>query len=185
MPHGFLPHLSQRAGERAEQQTSQPGKSRGILRRGLTGALAAAAALSLSFVPHGSPEAQAQSSMGSLSSSAGDLEDLAGIINGILGGLENGGGMALGLGCAAPDLVKGVVGVSGAYYTPTVSNCSAGVVPTMSIHGTGDDIVNYNGGSRHGATYLSINQVHRQFAARNKCDLSKVPSASTKGNTTT
>ena len=46
-------------------------------------------------------------------------------------GLSNGGGMALGLGCAAPDLVKGVVGVSGAYYTPTVSNCTAGVVPTM------------------------------------------------------
>ena len=32
--------------------------------------------------------------MGSLSSSAGDLEDLAGIINGIIGGLENGGGGA-------------------------------------------------------------------------------------------
>ena len=30
--------------------------------------------------------------MGTLSSSARDLEDLAGIINGIVGGLENGGG---------------------------------------------------------------------------------------------
>lgn len=318
----FLPRPSQRAGERAEQQINQSGKPRGIFRRGLTGALAAAAALSLSFVPQASPEAQAQSSMGSLSSSAGDLEDLAGIINGIVGGLQNGGGggagtapstdtrlsersftvngktrkalvkmpksglrsnlpvvfmfggwqhdankarsyaglentaagdsaiivypepvrstfkgetypawggapyatnttrsadvaffrqivstlasegkadrnrvyatglsngggMALGLGCAAPDLVKGVVGVSGAYYTPTVSNCVNASVPTMIIHGTGDDIVNYNGGSRHGASYLSINQVHRQFAARNKCDVSKAPSASTKGTITT
>lgn len=100
-------------------------------------------------------------------------------------GLSNGGGMALGLGCAAPDLVKGVVGVSGAYYTPTVSNCVNASVPTMIIHGTGDDIVNYNGGSRHGAPYLSIDQVHRQFAARNKCDLSKAPSASPNGNITT
>lgn len=318
----FLPHLSQRAGEPAEQQTRQSGESRGMIRRGLTGALATAAALSLSFVPQGSPEAQAQSSMGSLSSSAGDLEDLAGIINGIVGGLQNGNGggagtppsnnanlsertftvngktrkaivkmpksglrnnlpvvfmfggwqhdakyarsyaglentaagdsaiivypepvrstfkgetypawggapyatntsrnadvafvrqivntlvregkadrnrvyatglsnggaMALGVGCAAPDLVKGVVGVSGAYYTPAVSNCVNASVPTMIIHGTGDDIVKYNGGSRHGASYLSINQVHRQFAARNKCDVSKAPSAATNGNITT
>src|SRR5699024_7113498 len=65
-------------------------------------------------------------------------------------GLSNGGGMALGLGCAAPDLVKGVVGVSGAYYTPTVSNCTAGVVPTMIIHGTNDTTVSYDGGTRHG-----------------------------------
>ena len=317
----FLPHPSQRAGERAEQQTRQSGKSHGMIRRGLTGALAAAAALSLSFVPQGVPEAQAQSSMGSLSSSEGDLEDLAGIINAIVGGLENGGGgagtppsndanlsertftvngktrkaiakmpksglrnnlpvvfmfggwqhdantarsyaglentaagdsaiivypepvhstfkgetypawggapyatntsrsadvafvrqivstlvregkadrnrvyatglsngggMALGVGCAAPDLVKGVVGVSGAYYTPAVSNCVNASVPTMIIHGTSDDIVKYNGGSRHGASYLSVNQVHRQFAARNKCDVSKAPSTSTKGNITT
>ena len=318
----ILPHPSQRAGKRAEQQFSQSGKSRGIFRRGLTGALAAAAALSLSFVPQGSPEAQAQSSMGSLSSSAGDLEDLAGIINGIVGGLQNGGGggagtapstdthlsersftvngktrkalvkmpksslrknlpvvfmfggwqhdaktarsyaglentaagdssiivypepvrstwkgqtypawggapyatnttrsadvaffrqivstlasegkadrnrvyatglsngggMALGLGCAAPDLVKGVVGVSGAYYTPTVSNCTAGVVPTMIIHGTNDTTVSYDGGTRHGASYLSVNEVHRQVADRNKCDVSRAPSAFTKGNITT
>ena len=77
------------------------------------------------------------------------------------------------------------MGVSGAYYTPAVSNYINASVPTMTIHGTGDDIVNYSGGSRHGASYLSINQVHRQFAARNKCDVSKAPSAATNSNITT
>lgn len=304
---------------RSDDQPMKAGKTRRVLRRGFTGALAAAAALSLSFVPAGSvgtPQAQAQSSLGSLGSSAADLGEIADIIGGIVNGpsnggagtvpsenshltkrsftvggktrsalvkmpksglknhlplvfmfggwqhdankarsyaglentaagdqaiivypepvrsyfngssypawggapyatnttrdadvaffrhivntlanegkvdrnrvyatgLSNGGGMALGFGCKAPDVVKGVVGVSGAYYTPAVSNCASGVVPTMMIHGTNDGTVNYNGGTRHGATYLSVDTVHRQVAARNKCDLSKGRTVSTSGN---
>lgn len=63
-----------------------------------------------------------------------------------------------------------------------MSNCASGVVPTMMIHGTNDGTVNYNGGTRHGATYLSVDTVHRQVAARNKCELSKGRTVSTSGN---
>ncbi|SER88210.1 Alpha/beta hydrolase family protein [Corynebacterium cystitidis DSM 20524] len=86
-------------------------------------------------------------------------------------GLSNGGGMALALGCHAPDLVAGVAGVAGAYYNPTVSNCAAGVVPTMIIHGTADDVVAYEGGVRHGAPYLSVDQVTTTMGRKNQCVL--------------
>ena len=87
-------------------------------------------------------------------------------------GLSNGGGMALTLACQAPDLVKAVVGVAGAYYNPTISNCKPGAVRTMIMHGTLDDVMTYDGGTRHGAPYYSIPAALRNVANRNGCDTS-------------
>ena len=84
-------------------------------------------------------------------------------------GLSNGGGMAAALACHAPDTVKAVASVAGAFYDPTVSGCASGAVPTLIIHGTADDIVSYNGGIRHGATYRSVNAVFDTFRAKNGC----------------
>ncbi|WP_018296419.1 alpha/beta hydrolase family esterase [Corynebacterium lubricantis] len=97
-------------------------------------------------------------------------------------GLSNGGGMALALGCHAPDLVAGVAGVAGAYYNPTVTNCAAGNVPTLIMHGTNDDTVAYNGGTRHGAPYQSVSQVFNTMANKNGC--STTSSQREVGNTT-
>ncbi|MHA2789538.1 alpha/beta hydrolase family esterase [Corynebacterium sp. S7] len=97
-------------------------------------------------------------------------------------GLSNGGGMALALGCHAPDLVAGVAGVAGAYYDPTVTNCATGNVPTLIMHGTNDDTVSYTGGTRWDAPYQSVNQVFDTMAERNNC--STTSTQQEVGNTT-
>ena len=87
-------------------------------------------------------------------------------------GLSNGGGMALTLACQAPDFVKAVVGVAGAYYNPTITNCAPGSVRTMIMHGTVDDVMTYEGGTRRGAPYFSIPAALKNVAQRNGCDTS-------------
>ncbi|GAB3082215.1 alpha/beta hydrolase family esterase [Corynebacterium aquatimens] len=87
-------------------------------------------------------------------------------------GLSNGGGMALALGCHAPNLVKGVAGVAGAYYNPTVSNCVGGSVKTLIMHSKQDDVVQYGGGTRHGAPYKGVPAVYYETGLRNRCNVS-------------
>lgn len=91
--------------------------------------------------------------------------------------------MALLLACKAPELVDAVAGVAGAYYNPTVSNCS-GQVPTLIIHGTNDGLISYDGGTRHGAPYKAVERVFSDTAARNGCTTSNI-SESRSGNTIT
>lgn len=86
-------------------------------------------------------------------------------------GLSNGGGMALNLACQAPDLVDAVVSVAGAHYDPTITNCAPGAVRTMIIHGDKDDVIDYNGGERHGAHYFSAEETLRITSQRNGCDV--------------
>lgn len=86
-------------------------------------------------------------------------------------GLSNGGGMALALACQAPDLMNAVVGVSGAYYDPTVSNCAPGVVRTLLIHGDLDFTMNYNGGHANGGHYFGAEETLRKMSARNGCNV--------------
>ncbi|MCX2164096.1 CE1 family esterase [Corynebacterium auriscanis] len=100
-------------------------------------------------------------------------------------GLSNGGGMALALACQAPDLMAGVVGVSGAYYNPVWSNCGSGKVPALIIHGTNDATVAYEGGTRHGAPYRSIEQMHQLVGTRNGCLAFGAPQESISGSVTT
>lgn len=96
-------------------------------------------------------------------------------------GLSNGGGMALGLACQAPDLVAGVAGVAGAYYNPTTNGCSSTPVPTLIMHAPNDDIVSYNGGVRHGAPYRSVDAVMRQFQSKNRCVVNGISGVGTTG----
>lgn len=87
-------------------------------------------------------------------------------------GLSNGGGMALAIGCHAPNLVAGVAGVAGAYYNPTVANCSPKGVKTLIMHADNDHVVDYKGGVRHGAAYRGVPYVYHQFGSANRCDMS-------------
>ena len=100
-------------------------------------------------------------------------------------GLSNGGGMALALACQAPDMMAGVVGVSGAYYNKVWSNCSAGKVPTLIIHGTQDGIVRYEGGLRHGAPFRSVDEMHKLVGQRNGCAVTRNPQVKRSGLVTT
>ena len=84
-------------------------------------------------------------------------------------GLSNGGGMAAVLGCHASDTVKAIASAAGAYYDPTVSNCDFGRVATLLMHGTRDDVINYNGGTRHGGGYQPVTRVLDTFGQKNGC----------------
>lgn len=84
-------------------------------------------------------------------------------------GLSNGGGMAAALACHAPELVKAVASAAGAYYDPTVSNCTSGDVATLLLHGTNDDVVGYFGGTRHGAHFQPVDRVFATFGRKNGC----------------
>ncbi len=92
-------------------------------------------------------------------------------------GFSNGGGMALNLACQAPDLVAGVVGVSGAYYTPQYRGCAGGRVPTMLIHQSGDTQMRIGGGERNGMRYYSMDEMFRRVGARNGCRAAQIRSS--------
>ncbi|CAM2858608.1 PHB depolymerase family esterase [Corynebacterium jeikeium] len=86
-------------------------------------------------------------------------------------GLSNGGGMAMNLACQAPDLVAGVVSVSGAYYDATMNNCRGRNVPTMLIHGVHDTLLHYGGGVLHGMHYYGARAAFDNAARRNSCNM--------------
>lgn len=89
-------------------------------------------------------------------------------------GFSNGGGMAAALACHAPELVAGVSTVAGAHYDPTVTGCAAGQVPALIVHGTQDGVINYTGGTRHGAPYFSVDETFTALGQKNGCDMSRL-----------
>ena len=84
-------------------------------------------------------------------------------------GFSNGGAMALNMACQAPDVVAGVVGVSGAYYQQQYSGCGEGRVPTMLIHQAGDKHMKLGGGTLNGMTYYALESLFEQIGQRNGC----------------
>lgn len=84
-------------------------------------------------------------------------------------GMSNGGGMALELACHAPDLVAGVSAVSAALYEEIDDGCQSAPVATQIMHGTEDELLNYNGGILHDTPYLPVVDMVRQLAQRNGC----------------
>ena len=98
-------------------------------------------------------------------------------------GLSNGGGFAAALACHAPETITAAAAVAGAYYSPAVTGCESGAVPVLLMHGTNDDIVGYEGGTRHGASFEATEDVLRTFGGKNGCLL--LPRTSRTGNVTT
>lgn len=84
-------------------------------------------------------------------------------------GMSNGGGMALELACHAPDFVAGVSAVSGAFYEGIDEDCVSAAVPTQIIHGTDDELLDYEGGTLHDTPYLGVAETFRTVAERNNC----------------
>lgn len=84
-------------------------------------------------------------------------------------GFSNGGAMALNMACQAPDVVAGVVGVSGAYYQQQYSGCAEGRVPTMLIHQAGDKHMKLGGGALNGMNYYALESLFEQIGQRNGC----------------
>lgn len=84
-------------------------------------------------------------------------------------GLSNGGGFVVAAACHAPGLFDAVASVSGAYYSPTVTNCRRGATPTLIMHGEHDKTMHYRGGSRHKSRYWSVPGTFRTIGQRNGC----------------
>ncbi|WP_434825907.1 alpha/beta hydrolase family esterase [Corynebacterium macclintockiae] len=84
-------------------------------------------------------------------------------------GMSNGGGFVMNLACQAPDLVAGVVSVSGAFYNPVNEGCAPESVPTFVIHGQRDELTHYDGGTLHDAPYLPAPHLIHSRALRNGC----------------
>ncbi|WP_305764147.1 PHB depolymerase family esterase [Corynebacterium sp. sy039] len=84
-------------------------------------------------------------------------------------GMSNGGGFVANLACQAPDMLAGIVSISGAFYNPVNENCVPGMVPTLIMHGDVDRLTHYEGGLLHDAPYLSVPTLYQSIQQRNKC----------------
>lgn len=84
-------------------------------------------------------------------------------------GLSNGGGFAARLACTMSDVFAAVATVSAANYDNNISSCSNLPIPMLMIHGDNDDVINYNGGDRHGMHYWPVSEYTDFFVRRNQC----------------
>lgn len=85
-------------------------------------------------------------------------------------GISNGGGFVSLLSCALPERIAAFAVVSGAIYPATNAPCPSGPpVPVIEFHGTADDVIPYDGGTRHDATVAPVSLWLSQVATRNGC----------------
>lgn len=86
-------------------------------------------------------------------------------------GHSNGGGMTAVVACHLPHIFAGVASVGGAYYNPVNTNCRNEAIPFLIMHGTGDTMMKYNGGTRHGGKpYLAVPVLLGSYIRRNVCN---------------
>lgn len=92
-------------------------------------------------------------------------------------GFSNGGGFATYVGCQMPETITGVASVGGAFYHSVLEDCSPAPMEYLNIHGSGDMLINYSGGFRHGLPYSSVPDVLANFTVRSGCEeRSELPS---------
>jgi len=85
-------------------------------------------------------------------------------------GISNGGGFVSLLSCALPERIAAFAVVSGAIYPATNPPCpSAPPVPVIAFHGTADEVIPYDGGTRHDASVAPVSLWLSQLAIRNGC----------------
>ncbi|OZD30761.1 hypothetical protein CH252_40285 [Rhodococcus sp. 06-1477-1B] len=85
-------------------------------------------------------------------------------------GISNGGGFVSLLSCALPERIAAFAVVAGAIYPETNPPCpSAPPVPVIEFHGTGDDVIPFVGGTRHGAAVAPVSTWVTEMATRNGC----------------
>lgn len=70
-------------------------------------------------------------------------------------GMSNGGGMAMELACRQPGFLRGIVAVSGAFYSRHFDNCSESQVDSLVAHG---------------APFLGVEDVSARLARLNGCE---------------
>jgi polyhydroxybutyrate depolymerase len=91
-------------------------------------------------------------------------------------GHSNGGFMSFRMACDHADLVAGIVSVAGATFADTSKCAPSEPVAIMSIHGTADATIKYDGGENFGRTYPSAATTMSTWATYNGCDTTPVES---------
>lgn len=92
-------------------------------------------------------------------------------------GMSNGGGFAAKLACRMPGTFAAVASVSGAFYDGTGGDCVTPSTSFLEIHGVRDDVIEYDGGYRHGAPYQAGRHRAEVIAARDGCSPDPVTTA--------
>lgn len=83
-------------------------------------------------------------------------------------GFSNGGSFAAEYACARPGAVDAVATVSAVYYPEFRSDCDS-TVDEVTLHGTDDNLIEIDGGTRHGHSYLAFDEVVQRTADRLGC----------------
>lgn len=104
-------------------------------------------------------------------------------------GMSNGGVMSYLLACELNDKIAAVASVTGTLSNSTHSNCAPSrKVPVMHIHGTSDQIVNYNNGGGITGVLLGVEATVAFWLNTNNCsnisDTTAVPDSNTSDNCT-
>ncbi len=90
-----------------------------------------------------------------------------------VGGISNGGFMAHRLACEAPDLIRGVVSISGAGPLESIHCREPAGLRVLEVHGDADPMVGYGGGHLLGDPRLpqhaSVQKTMTDWAARIGC----------------
>lgn len=86
-------------------------------------------------------------------------------------GFSNGGTMVFRAACEAPDLFAGIVSIAGTMRSAQAPDCEEASLPVMIIHGTGDEVVPFEGSVYR----YSVTSGVTFWAMQNGCDLESVP----------
>ncbi|MCH2142997.1 MAG: alpha/beta fold hydrolase [Phycisphaerales bacterium] len=84
-------------------------------------------------------------------------------------GHSNGGFMCHAMACEHPELIASITAVAGSGYADPL-DCPAGeTVHVLQVHGTADDVIEYDGGSIWGVSYPGAWDTVEDWALRNGC----------------
>ncbi len=86
-------------------------------------------------------------------------------------GFSNGGSMVFKAACEAPDLFAGIASIAGTMRSAQSENCEDASLPVLIIHGTGDEVVPWEGSVYR----YSVTSGVTFWAMQNSCDLEAVP----------
>lgn len=84
-------------------------------------------------------------------------------------GHSNGGFMCHAMACAHPELIASITAVAGSGFADPLDCLAGEPVHVLQVHGTADDVIEYDGGSIWGVPYPSAWDTVDDWALRNGC----------------
>lgn len=84
-------------------------------------------------------------------------------------GMSNGGGFVSQLHCHRSNTFAALALISGAYYQPVEHDCGQDISATLTVHGTQDRVIEYEGGQKFDTEYLGVEAYDQILARRHEC----------------